>query len=260
MRKLFVSAFTPERAQELRGVLSTFGELSSYTVFTPIGARPYAHCEFRKLPDAILCKNTLHGRLFHEMPLVVQWLLTQSTISVQNLGPFVTSNLLQDAFSVFGPVEYAVVVCDPLTRKTRGKGFITFSTKEVAQLAAEKSRSGLFLFTGTPRPVLVEYVGDMPCLDGDVLVTDEGAQCETPAPHFAKQGTLEHDFAVQWQQLGQVHAAELQALADAQHAQLEGLYKDQVRQHEAALQVVRALEARCCQPPAAAQAAQPAGR
>ena len=67
-----------------------------------------------------------------------------AALKVLSLGPVVTNELLHQAFSQFGDVERAVVVCDDRGR-TKGYGIVEFSRKNSAQQALQQINDGLFL-------------------------------------------------------------------------------------------------------------------
>lgn len=67
-----------------------------------------------------------------------------AALKVMNLGPLVTNELLHSAFSQFGDVERAVVVCDDRGR-SKGYGIVEFSRRNSAQTALQQVNDGLFL-------------------------------------------------------------------------------------------------------------------
>lgn len=56
---------------------------------------------------------------------------------IGNLDYTVTSDDLRDAFSKFGTVVDAVVITDRETKRSRGFGFVEFSSEEEAKKAIE---------------------------------------------------------------------------------------------------------------------------
>ena len=55
----------------------------------------------------------------------------RSAEQVGDLDPFVTDDVLASAFGQFGEVEYATVVLDPTTHRSRGHGFVHYRNQQV---------------------------------------------------------------------------------------------------------------------------------
>ena len=69
-----------------------------------------------------------------------------AALKVRNLSPWVTNELLELAFSLFGEVERAVVVVDERGRPT-GDGIVEFARKPGALMALKRCSEGAFLLT-----------------------------------------------------------------------------------------------------------------
>ncbi|XP_065867630.1 small RNA-binding protein 11, chloroplastic-like [Euphorbia lathyris] len=54
---------------------------------------------------------------------------------VSRLSPYTTTQKLEKLFSPFGVVREARLVRDPITRKPKGFGFVTFDSEDEAQKA-----------------------------------------------------------------------------------------------------------------------------
>ena len=67
-----------------------------------------------------------------------------AALKVINIGPLASNELLEQAFSQFGDVERAVVVCDD-RGKSKGYGLVEFFRKASAQAAMQKINDSLFL-------------------------------------------------------------------------------------------------------------------
>ena len=67
-----------------------------------------------------------------------------AALKVINLGPLTSNDVLEQAFSQFGDVERAVVVCDDRGR-SKGYGIVEFARKSNAHTAMQKINEGLFL-------------------------------------------------------------------------------------------------------------------
>ncbi|XP_015332341.2 non-POU domain-containing octamer-binding protein-like [Marmota marmota marmota] len=87
--------------------------------------------------------------------LRVRFACHSASLTVRNLPQYVSNELLEEAFSVFGQVERAVVIVDDRGRPS-GKGIVEFSGKPAARKALDRCSEGSFLLTTFPRPVTVE--------------------------------------------------------------------------------------------------------
>lgn len=67
-------------------------------------------------------------------------------MKVKNLSPWISNELLEAAFSVFGDVERAVVVVDDRGRPI-GEGIVEYARKQSAQLAIKRCNEGCYLLT-----------------------------------------------------------------------------------------------------------------
>lgn len=79
-------------------------------------------------------------------PLRVRFATHSAALSIKNLSPFVSNELLEEAFSQFGMVERAVVIVDDRGRST-GKGLVEFASKPAARKALDRCNEGVFLLT-----------------------------------------------------------------------------------------------------------------
>lgn len=79
-------------------------------------------------------------------PLRVRFATHSAALSVKNLSPYVSNELLEEAFSQFGMIERAVVVVDDRGRST-GKGIVEFASRAAAKKALDRCNDGVFLLT-----------------------------------------------------------------------------------------------------------------
>ncbi|KAG0418495.1 hypothetical protein HPB47_004843 [Ixodes persulcatus] len=93
-----------------------------------------------------------------QKPLRVRFATHGAALRVKNFSQWVTNELLEMAFSVFGEVERAVVIVDDRGRSV-GEGIVEFSRKQAAQQALKRCLDECFLLTSTPRPVVVVAPG-----------------------------------------------------------------------------------------------------
>lgn len=78
--------------------------------------------------------------------LRVRFATHSAALSVRNLSPYVSNELLEEAFSQFGLVERAVVIVDDRGRST-GRGIVEFAHKPSARKAIDRCNDGVFLLT-----------------------------------------------------------------------------------------------------------------
>lgn len=94
--------------------------------------------------NAEAAKQGVDGTFRMGRTVRVRFATHAAALKVLNLGPLVTNELLHQAFSQFGDVERAVVVCDDRGR-SKGYGIIEFARKNNAQTALQQVNDGLFL-------------------------------------------------------------------------------------------------------------------
>ena len=93
-------------------------------------------------------------------PLRVRFATHSAALSIKNLSPFVSNELLEEAFSQFGMVERAVVIVGDRGNSTC-KGLVEFASKHAARKALDRCNEGVFLLT--------RYVLDLFLMDIDIL-------------------------------------------------------------------------------------------
>ena len=69
-----------------------------------------------------------------------------AALKVKNLSPWVSNELLEASFSIFGDVERAVVIVDDRGRPV-GDGIVEYARKQSAQMAIKRCQEGCFLLT-----------------------------------------------------------------------------------------------------------------
>lgn len=66
--------------------------------------------------------------------------MSETKIYVGNLSYNTTQDELRDHFSQFGTIQDVKVIMDMATNRSKGFGFITFSSSSESELAVEKSK------------------------------------------------------------------------------------------------------------------------
>lgn len=88
----------------------------------------------------------MHGKDINGRDIKVRFAASSCSVKVSNLHPLVSNELLEEAFSVFGEVESAVVVTDE-RGKSLGYGIVDFARKGQAQTAIQRCKNENFLLT-----------------------------------------------------------------------------------------------------------------
>ncbi|XP_034722457.1 non-POU domain-containing octamer-binding protein-like, partial [Etheostoma cragini] len=104
---------------------------------------------------AEIARAELDDTTFRGRPIRVRFATHGAALAVKNLPDFVSNELLEEAFAVFGQIERAVVIVDDRGRPT-GKGIVEYTSKPAARKALDKCSDGAYLLTAFPRPVTVE--------------------------------------------------------------------------------------------------------
>ncbi|XP_006632896.1 non-POU domain-containing octamer-binding protein [Lepisosteus oculatus] len=162
----------------------------------------FIRLETRTLAE--IAKAELDDTPFRGRQLRVRFATHGAALTVRNLPQFISNELLEEAFSIFGQVERAVVIVDDRGRPT-GKGIVEFTAKPAARKALDRCADGAFLLTAFPRPVTVEPMEQ--CDDDEGLPEKTinknqnfHKEREQP-PRFAQPGTFEYEYAMRWKAL-----------------------------------------------------------
>ncbi|XP_051958670.1 non-POU domain-containing octamer-binding protein-like isoform X2 [Xyrauchen texanus] len=162
----------------------------------------FIRLETKTLAD--IAKAELDDTLFRGRQIRVRFATHGAALTVKNLPQFVSNELLEEAFSMFGPLERAIVIVDDRGRPT-GKGIVEFANKPSARKALDRCADGAFLLTTFPRPITVE---PMEQLDEDEGLLEKlinknplfHKEREQP-PRFAQPGSFEYEYAMRWKAL-----------------------------------------------------------
>ncbi|XP_069612919.1 splicing factor, proline- and glutamine-rich isoform X2 [Ranitomeya imitator] len=173
--------------------------------------------------------------------LRVRFATHSAALSVRNLSPYVSNELLEEAFSQFGPVERAVVIVDDRGRST-GKGIVEFAAKPAARKAFDRCADGVFLLTTTPMPVIVEPLEQFDDEDGlpeKLAQKNHMYQKEREVPpRFAQHGSFEFEYSQRWKSLDDMEKQQRQQvdknMKEAKE-KLESEMEDAFHEHQANL-------------------------
>uniref|UniRef100_A0A8C5FLS1 Paraspeckle component 1 n=1 Tax=Gadus morhua TaxID=8049 RepID=A0A8C5FLS1_GADMO len=203
--RLFVGNLPTDLSEEdFKKLFSKYGEANEVFINRDRGFG-FIRLESRTLAE--IAKAELDGIVLKNRPIRIRFATHGAALTVRNLSPAVTNELLEEAFSEFGPVERAVVVVDPRGRPT-GKGFVEFANKPAARKALDRCADGALLLTTTPRPAIVEPTEQLDDEDG----LAEKLLQKTPLyhkereqpPRFAQPGTFEFEYSSRWKALDEM--------------------------------------------------------
>ncbi|XP_030056145.1 paraspeckle component 1 [Microcaecilia unicolor] len=203
--RLFVGNLPTDITEEgFKKLFEKYGEPSEVFINRDRGFG-FIRLESRTLAE--IAKAELDGTILKSRPLRIRFATHGAALTVKNLSPVVSNELLEEAFSFFGPVERAVVVVDDRGRAT-GRGFVEFAAKPPARKALEKCAEGAFLLTTTPRPVVLEPTEQFDDEDGlpEKLMqkTQQYHKEREQPPRFAQPGTFEFEYSSRWKALDEM--------------------------------------------------------
>ncbi|XP_067113314.1 non-POU domain-containing octamer-binding protein [Osmerus mordax] len=200
--RLFVGNLpTGVTEQEVEKLFSKYGKASEIFINKDRGFG-FIRLETKTVAD--IAKAELDDTQFRGRQLRVRFATHGAALTVKNLPQFVSNELLEEAFSVFGQVERAIVIVDDRGRPT-GKGIVEFTGKPGARKALDRCADGAFLLTAFPRPVTVEPMDQFDEDEGlpEKLVSKNQQfhkEREQP-PRFAQPGSFEFEYAMRWKAL-----------------------------------------------------------
>ncbi|KAM3596411.1 uncharacterized protein V6R79_014006 [Siganus canaliculatus] len=199
----------------------------------------FIRLESRALAE--IAKAELDDTPMKGRPLRVRFATHSAALAVKNLSPFVSNELLEEAFSQFGMVERAIVIVDDRGRST-GKGIVEFASKPAARKALDRCNEGVFLLTASPRPVIVEPMEQLDDEDGlpeKLAQKNPRYQAERDEPpRFARPGTFEFEYSKRWKSLDEMEKQQRQQVEkNMQEARekLESEMEDAYHEHQANL-------------------------
>ncbi|XP_051892067.1 splicing factor, proline- and glutamine-rich-like [Pristis pectinata] len=199
----------------------------------------FIRLESRTLAE--IAKAELDDTPMRGRPLRIRFATHSAALTVRNLSPYVSNELLEEAFSQFGQVERAIVIVDDRGRST-GKGIVEFATKPAARKALDRCNDGVFLLTASPRPVIVEPMEQYDDEDG---LPEKLAQRnpmyqkerEHP-PRFAQHGTFEFEYSQRWKSLDEMEKQQREQVEKNMREardKLENEMEDAYHEHQAML-------------------------
>lgn len=216
---------------DLEGLFSKYGQASEIFINKERGFG-FIRLETRIIAE--IARAELDDTPFRGRPVRVRFATHGAALTVKNLPEFVSNELLEEAFGVFGQIERAVVVVDDRGRPT-GKGIVEYTSKPAARKALDKCGDGSYLLTAFPRPVSVEPLEQLDDDEGlpEKLVNKNQQyhkEREQP-PRFAQPGSFEYEYAMRWKALMEMEKQ--------QHEMVERNMKEAQEKLEAEMEAAR---------------------
>eukprot|EP00057_Strongylocentrotus_purpuratus_P003719 XP_003727221.1 PREDICTED: paraspeckle component 1 isoform X2 [Strongylocentrotus purpuratus] len=147
--------------------------------------------------NAEAAKAALDGTQQKNRTIRVRFATHGAALRVKNIPPSTSNELLEQAFSMFGEVERAIVIVDDRGRATKN-GIVEFSRKPGAQNALNRIGQGVFLLTVSPFPVTVEPLEQKDEEDGNqeryIMKNREYQREREQPPRFAQPGSFEYEW------------------------------------------------------------------
>uniref|UniRef100_A0A3Q1BL02 RRM domain-containing protein n=1 Tax=Amphiprion ocellaris TaxID=80972 RepID=A0A3Q1BL02_AMPOC len=200
--RLFVGNLpTGTTEEDLETLFAKYGKASEIFINKERGFG-FIRLETRIIAE--IARAELDDTPFRGRPIRVRFATHGAALSVKNLPEFVSNELLEEAFAVFGLIERAVVIVDDRGRPT-GKGIVEYTSKPAARKALDKCSDGAYVLTAFPRPITVEPMEQFDEEEGlsEKLINKNQQyhkEREQP-PRFAQPGSFEYEYAMRWKAL-----------------------------------------------------------
>lgn len=161
-------------------------------------------------------KRELDGKVLKGRTLRVRSAPHSAAIRVKNLSPYVTNELLEKAFSIFGDIERAVVFANERGQSTL-EGVVEFVRKPGAQAALRRCTDGCFFLTSSLRPVVVEPMEQLDDEDGfsERAFAKKSAEFlkeRETCPRFAEPNSFQFQYGQRWKQLLELYKQKTEAI------------------------------------------------
>lgn len=191
---------------ELKTLFAPYGETSELYINKE---KNFAFIRLDYRSTAEKAKRELDGHTMRNRNLRVRFAPLGSTVKVKNLTPYVTNELLEVAFSVFGGVERAMVNVDERGNSLK-EGYVIFTRKTSAQSALRHCAEGCFFLTSSLKPVILEPFELAEDSDGfsEKNIAKKGPEffeARETGPRFAKAGSFEYEFGTRWKQIHELY-------------------------------------------------------
>ena len=151
--RLYIGNLSNDITEEnLKDMMAAFGEVGEIFYNRD---KKFAFLRMGTRFEAEKAKRELDGQVKHGQAIKVRFAPHQAAVKVQNLGPWVSNELLHKSFSIFGDIERAMVFVDDRGR-SKGDGIVEFVRKPSALEAIKRCSEGCYFLTASIRPVIAE--------------------------------------------------------------------------------------------------------
>jgi non-POU domain-containing octamer-binding protein len=200
--RLFVGNLPSDITEkEFSELFTKFGDVGECFLNTQ---RSFGFVKLDTRLNAEHAKQELDGHTLKGRCIRVRFASHGAAVKVKNLSPYISNEYLEQAFSMFGPVERAVVIVDDKGRPT-GDGIVEFERKPAATQCINKCTESFFILTGYPKPVIVEPLEQKDDEDGlpekSIIKNNQFYTERETGPHFAPNGSYEQKLAMRWREL-----------------------------------------------------------
>lgn len=196
---------------DLKELFEQFGDVSEVFVNKEKG---FGFVRLDYKVNADIAKNALDGFLYKSRQLKVKFAAHQSAIEIHGIDQFTSNESLEAAFSQFGFVERATVVCDERGR-SKGYAIVEFAFKKAAQTALHRINTELFVLGRLPKPVTAKQLSqtnDEGVHEKDLeRIPGIGKDREYKA-RFVHSGSPEYAMAKRWRELEEEGRAQKERL------------------------------------------------
>jgi proline- and glutamine-rich splicing factor len=186
---------------EFKDLFKKFGETGECFLNTQ---RSFGFIKLDTRINAEHAKQELDGTVFKGRTIRVRFATHGAAVKVKNLSPYISNEYLEQAFSMFGPVERAVVIVDDKGRPT-GEGIVEFERKPASVQCINKCQENCFILTSYPKPIVVEPLEQKDEEDGlpekSIIKNSQFYMEREVQAHFASHNSNEHKLAVKWREL-----------------------------------------------------------
>lgn len=212
--RLYIGNLASETTEdEINQIFAKYGETSEL-FYNKDKAFAFIRMDYRS--NAEKAKRELDGFMRKGRPLKVRFAPLGASVKVKNLTPWISNELLELAFSVFGEIERCVIIVDERGHSQR-EGIIEFARKASALNALRKCSEGCFFLTASLRPVVLEPYEPLDDIDG---YPEKNLPRKSPdyfkarevGPRFAAPGSFEYEYGTRWKQLYELYKQKEEAL------------------------------------------------
>ncbi|XP_065561767.1 hrp65 protein-like isoform X7 [Artemia franciscana] len=212
--RLYIGGLTSDVSEE--EIKELFGKYGEFSEMFLNKEKFFGFIRFDYRANAERAKLELDGQMRKGKSLRIRLAPHQAAIKVKNLSSYVTNELLEKAFSVFGEIERAVVFVNERGFST-GEGIVEFVKKPSAQAAVRKCNEGCFFLTSSLRPVVVEELSVVDDEEGYgekniPKKTQDYVKEREVGPRFAYPGSFEYEYGLRWKQLLELYKQKTEAM------------------------------------------------